>query len=64
MAKYIILIGTNKNHWFEEVFEEMSGRTIRERVDEIYSKGFEHISSTGNIMVKPEDIVTVRSDRQ
>jgi len=64
MAKYIILIGTSKNQWFEEVFEEMSGRTIRERVDEIHSKGFTHTSSTGSVVVKPEDIVTVRTDRQ
>lgn len=64
MAKYIVLIGTDKGQWFEEIFEEISGRTIKERVDEIYVQGFKHVSSTGTIAVSPEQITTVRTDRQ
>lgn len=64
MAKYIVLIGTKQGQWFEEEFEEISGKGIKERTEEIYLNGFKHTSSIGSVTVKPEDIVTVRTDRQ
>ncbi len=64
MDKYSIIIETNSGQFFEEIFEEVSGRGIAERINEINVEGFKSKSTSGTIAVLPNNIKVVRQERQ
>jgi len=64
MAKYIILIETTEGRFYEEAFEDMSAKSIREKIGEIYLDGFVHESPDGTVVkIKPDSLKVVKSER-
>lgn len=58
--KYTIIVESDMGKFFEETFEEVSGVTLRERMNEILTDGYSHKDFTGDYKVAPRLIKSIR----
>jgi len=62
--KYTIIVESDMGKFFEENFEEASGVTLRERMNEILTDGYNHKDFTGNYVIAPRLIKSLRITKQ
>jgi len=62
--KYRILVESAIGKMFQEDLEEVSGRGIKERVDEILTEGYKHEDITGKYEIAPHLIRVLKITKQ
>lgn len=60
MTKYSIVVESVIGKFFQENFEEVSGVTIRERINEILTEGYKHSDLTGKYQIAPHLIKSLK----